>query len=87
MECKFLLYIHYLKDGEYCQLDDGTIERNGYGEHITNSGMILKGEWKHDKMNGKGLLIIFHFYKQFTSFIKVLKLRKCKITQSDTLDL
>ncbi|XP_032229987.2 MORN repeat-containing protein 2 isoform X1 [Nematostella vectensis] len=43
-------------DGEYIQCDGG-LQRHGYGEHITTSGLCYQGNWSDDKMNGKGKLI------------------------------
>ena len=40
-------------DGQYKQID-GVILRSGQGEHIASNGIVYKGEWNHDKMNGNG---------------------------------
>ncbi|XP_013383908.1 MORN repeat-containing protein 2-like [Lingula anatina] len=43
-------------DGEYTNKEDGTILRNGPGSHFTSEGVAYHGEWKDDKMTGKGRL-------------------------------
>lgn len=48
--------ITLIADGEYKQLSDGTIERNGMGEHKTVEGMTYTGCWSDDKMTGEGRL-------------------------------
>ena len=46
----------YISDGEYKQLSDGSIERQGHGEHRTVEGMVYTGSWLNDKMSGEGRL-------------------------------
>ena len=48
--------LHNFLDGEYCQSSDGGLERNGSGVHTTKEGVIYRGQWKADKMNGVGRL-------------------------------
>nr|XP_054748030.1 MORN repeat-containing protein 2-like [Lytechinus pictus] len=43
-------------EGDYVKTDDGAIERNGHGLHITPDGLCYDGEWAGDKMNGQGKL-------------------------------
>ncbi|XP_054840923.1 MORN repeat-containing protein 2 isoform X1 [Eublepharis macularius] len=43
-------------DGECTRTTDGSLERNGHGEHTTPNGIIYRGNWKNDKMNGLGRL-------------------------------
>lgn len=43
-------------DGHYI-LKNGFPVRSGYGEHTTSDGVVYKGKWESDKMNGRGLLI------------------------------
>ena len=33
---------------------NGVPVRSGYGEYQTANGMVYKGDWESDKMNGKG---------------------------------
>ena len=40
---------------------NGVPVRFGHGEHTTGNGMIYKGQWESDKMNGKGE-VFFIFY-------------------------
>ncbi|KAM6460986.1 MORN repeat-containing protein 2 isoform 2-T2 [Liasis olivaceus] len=43
-------------DGDCTRTLDGVLERNGYGVHTTADGIIYRGTWKNDKMNGLGRL-------------------------------
>uniref|UniRef100_A0A8C5S472 MORN repeat containing 2 n=1 Tax=Laticauda laticaudata TaxID=8630 RepID=A0A8C5S472_LATLA len=43
-------------DGDCTRTPDGILERNGYGVHTTAGGIIYRGTWKNDKMNGLGRL-------------------------------
>ncbi|XP_064402327.1 MORN repeat-containing protein 2-like isoform X2 [Halichondria panicea] len=43
--------------GEYVDYGNGVIERNGEGTHSFSSGLVYKGTWSKDKMNGTGELI------------------------------
>ncbi|XP_064402326.1 uncharacterized protein LOC135348086 isoform X1 [Halichondria panicea] len=43
--------------GEYVDYGNGVIERNGEGTHSFASGLVYKGTWSKDKMNGTGELI------------------------------
>ncbi|XP_046848757.1 phosphatidylinositol 4-phosphate 5-kinase 7-like [Xenia sp. Carnegie-2017] len=44
-------------NGEIVQLPDGGIFRQGKGVHIGNDGLTYEGDWKDDKMHGKGKMI------------------------------
>lgn len=54
----FALYI----DGEYSHLEDGGIVRSGYGIHTTSDGLVYKGIWENDKMNGKGRRRVRYYF-------------------------
>lgn len=41
-------------DGEYVQLEDGSIVRSGAGSHFTADGQHFHGTWVADKMEGQG---------------------------------
>ncbi|PIK34486.1 putative MORN repeat-containing protein 2-like [Apostichopus japonicus] len=43
-------------DGEYFEIEGGGVERSGYGEHTTSTGVCYQGHWANDKMNGQGKL-------------------------------
>lgn len=43
-------------DGQYFKVDGGSVERSGYGEHLTVTGVCYQGHWANDKMNGQGKL-------------------------------
>lgn len=43
-------------DGEYFQIEGGGVERSGYGEHLTSTGVCYQGHWAKDCMNGQGKL-------------------------------
>ncbi|KAK1171603.1 MORN repeat-containing protein 2 isoform X1 [Acipenser oxyrinchus oxyrinchus] len=43
-------------DGECQKSSDGVIMRSGSGIHTTPNGIIYKGQWYNDKMNGSGRL-------------------------------
>ncbi|XP_023411067.2 MORN repeat-containing protein 2 [Loxodonta africana] len=43
-------------DGDCTRTPSGIFERNGEGIHTTPDGIIYKGSWKDDKMNGFGRL-------------------------------
>jgi len=43
-------------DGQFALLG-GVPVRYGYGEHTTGFGMIYRGCWESDKMNGRGILL------------------------------
>ena len=36
-------------------MTEGRIERNGTGAQHFADGLVYSGQWKNDKMNGKGL--------------------------------
>jgi hypothetical protein len=41
-------------EGEYVQLEDGSIERSGTGSHFTADEQHYHGNWIADKMEGQG---------------------------------
>ncbi|XP_059263605.1 MORN repeat-containing protein 2 [Mustela nigripes] len=43
-------------DGDCTRTSSGIFERNGIGTHTTPNGIVYKGSWKDDKMNGFGRL-------------------------------
>ena len=43
-----------LLDGEYVDCGNGLIERSGEGTHTFANGLVYKGGWVKDKMNGTG---------------------------------
>ena len=43
-------------EGEYSQNTDGTPERRGQGTHTTADGVVYRGNWSDDKMNGEGVM-------------------------------
>lgn len=46
----------YLVEGEFKtnQTTGGGIEREGQGSHHLSNGVVYSGQWRQDKMNGKG---------------------------------
>ena len=50
--------VNYIFEGEYRGKYEGDFifgKRNGYGVMFYPDGCIYKGEWKNDKINGKGI--------------------------------
>ncbi|XP_061089227.1 MORN repeat-containing protein 2 [Conger conger] len=42
--------------GECSQSPDGTVKRDGVGTQTSANGLVYTGEWKDDKLNGRGRL-------------------------------
>lgn len=51
--CKLKLILLFA-EGEYIQLADGILERNGVGTHTSSDGTTYQGQWMNDKMHGVG---------------------------------
>ncbi|XP_028845918.1 MORN repeat-containing protein 2 isoform X2 [Denticeps clupeoides] len=47
----------WTSEGECCRTAEGVLMRHGVGKHTSGSGVIYKGEWKDDKMNGLGTAV------------------------------
>ncbi|XP_072309602.1 MORN repeat-containing protein 2 [Eucyclogobius newberryi] len=43
-------------EGQCSESASGAIVRGGAGKHISSGGVVYVGEWREDKMNGKGTL-------------------------------
>ena len=54
------MLIFCLLDGQFALLG-GVPVRYGYGEHTTGFGMIYRGCWESDKMNGRGTSCLVQF--------------------------
>jgi len=46
-------------DGQYRQLQGGTMVRSGFGVHLSSDGTMYMGNWGNDKMNGSGRIQFF----------------------------
>ncbi len=45
--------------GEYVECGSGVIERSGEGSHSFATGLVYKGTWSNDKMNGIGMIFMY----------------------------
>ena len=53
---KYIYTFHISSVGEYVDCGNGVIERSGEGTHSFASGLVYKGTWSKDKMNGTGTI-------------------------------
>lgn len=53
ISCESNLLI-FIPEGEYIQLSDNVLERDGNGTHTSCDGTTYEGTWSKDKMDGYG---------------------------------
>ncbi|GCB70882.1 hypothetical protein scyTo_0008703, partial [Scyliorhinus torazame] len=56
-------------EGECTRTEDGTLERNGFGTHMTPSGIIYTGQWKNDKKHQR----LLHEMKELAEEVEQIK--------------
>ena len=55
---KKIMHLLSSKDGEYSQIEGAaSLQRDGFGHHVTTEGLQYTGHWQDDKMNGKGEIL------------------------------